>query len=436
MNDSINNDSYEIENYGSDYNELYEKKLYSSSIRSEFDLEPIKTIEQPHSNSNQHPALDPIAIPDTAPIWFCGNAIEWKTLKAYADDQMKIFNANEAFWFQVNQSNNAKKKQYKPDARLNMRGLWAGCGGAVLVGIYTGFSLAPEIAIVSAGFSVAPLTYLSNWVGAKAQPAWHKLLQTRAKTIRLLEKGRQAFHLKMHKKEIRKIGPVRLEILAKATERAEFKLSETQNGSNRAAKIARHIGAAALSLTAIAQDLYLPKKDQAKETLAQQKAAKQLLLEEHKKEEQRTNKEYQRIAEEVAAEMPEVYQGLTPNQASTVPLSIRLSALKTTGEDGVAALVLFEQLLKEPGLTEFEQAQIKVTIQERVPRLLSAFEPIPEEERLRPLEEGAPSPTEFVMKGLAGALAVALDIRKNLADRAKLNTQVEAQVLVSVKQLK
>ena len=405
---------------------------------------PMEAFEPIPYRSNQRPALDPIGIPDTAPIWFCGNAVEWKTLKAYADDQMKIFSANEAFWFQLNQSNDAKKKG--PLDVLAEKGVWIGCGGAILVGVSTSLLLTTGLTLgagivaipgmVASLVSVVPLIFLSNWADANSKPAWHQLLKTRARVQRLLEKGKRALHLKMHQKEILEIGPVRLEILAKATERAEFKLNEPQSESKEAAKIARHIGAAALSLTTIAQGLDLPKKEQAAATLAQQEAAKRILFEESKKEEQRKNKEYQRIAEEVAAEMPEVYQGLNPNQAATVPLNMRLRALKAAGADGIAALALFEQLLKEPGITEFEQAQIKVTLQERLPRLLSAFETIPEEERLRPLEAGTQSPTEFLMNGLAGAFAVAVEIRKTLADRAKLNTQVEAQVLVSAKQLK
>ena len=358
-------------------------------------------------------------IPDQAPIWFCGNALEWNLLKTEAGDQATLVHSRNRVC-----EEHAKAIDYRT---IVGKAATVAAAGSAMAGCFFGSGLPLPFMLIAgmwAGLGGAFVGLVSSkWIAGGLNAL---VIGLAKKRLRMAEAQEVRNH---HSPQLKKVESERFAVIAEASSEATRRLTDNELWADSTLSYQIYKAADQLSKVRSTQDQ--------ERTCIKAPTEKGADAQKNPPEDTKKRQELlQKIAADLAQSLPKAYQARMTNVESDCPLMLRLATLQAVGSDGVAALTLLEDLMANPFVSPFELAQMKVTVQERLPRLLSAFESIPNDEREQPLEVGAPSATDFLKQGLASALAGALEIRKAQADRAKLNTQLEAQVFASVKELK
>lgn len=353
-------------------------------------------------------------VPKKAPEWFCGDDKEWRAIRASTltdagFGKLRILSTD------YDQLRAMKKDLWTKESE---DGEWAKTEGfdtpAETIGwglgmLGTGMAAGLLFASFASGWWMLPAGVAGGFLGLAPGIAVGKisrfLATPLAKAGALLTEELSGMGNRARRRMAEEIGPERLREIARLTGLAAEELGKRmREGEDH--RLARRLTAGAEKMA----------------TMAEAEASK---------------REAPRLAKEAREEVAELLRKRAPEAFAkkaeetqafgAATLEGRLTRLGSAGEEGIAAVSLWRSMR---GTDEEAEAERRRHMEERLPRLLAAFESVPEDERSKPNADlDGETPEGSLRRGLAASLEAALRERERLSSKGKIATEAEARVL-------
>lgn len=355
--------------------------------------------------------------PKQAPKWFCGNAEEWRLVR----DEM-LASGWSATRIMGTEMYDLRSKPGSPFSR----GRWNGTSGnAPIAGTIT--------KAVGAASAISAFLLMSNLVAHS--PSGFTGEKIALMGVLTLGVGAVGLFVGMMAGGMGSV--LGLNAIAGVAERIKG------NTAERRTSMAETLGEERLGQMVAATDLAFDEMCKVPELMEESLLAERVLSAtrnlrksiKKKKDRmtlpERTEASLESVAEKIRKELPEAFakkeREADSRNLSEATLEGRLLRLGELGADGTAALALWKGM---KNLSKEEESERARQTDERIPRLLSAFESVPREERSVPCAAlNGETPEGSLRRGLAAALETALSTRAAATERGKIATEAEARVL-------